>query len=160
MSEMLAKAGLDRQSIIAGMADATAEQQANFTAILLQLMQGSAQDIANINLSVGASADADYTSVGAGLLMSIIGAIGTVMAAPAAVAPAAAASDSRLKENVRQIGRHSNGLSIYSWSWTEEAKAMVGNQRPIGFMADEVRAVRPDAVSVINGYDHVDYGSL
>jgi hypothetical protein len=48
-------------------------------------------------------------------------------------------SDRRLKQNIRQVGRLRNGLAVYSYDF-------VGGCREIGLMADEVAAVRPDAV--------------
>jgi hypothetical protein len=63
-------------------------------------------------------------------------------------------SDRRLKRDVVQIGTGAHGLPVYRWRylWGEEAE---------GFMADEVAAVRPDAVHVApNGYAMVDYGVL
>ncbi len=63
-------------------------------------------------------------------------------------------SDRRLKRDVLQIGTGAYGLPVYRWRyvWGEEAE---------GYMADEVAAVRPDAVHVApNGFAMVDYGAL
>jgi hypothetical protein len=63
-------------------------------------------------------------------------------------------SDRRLKRDVVQIGTGAHGLPLYRWTylWGEEAT---------GHMADEVAAVRPDAVHVgPDGFAMVDYGAL
>lgn len=59
-------------------------------------------------------------------------------------------SDRRLKRNIRKVGRWHNGLNVYSYD-------KFGRQE-IGFMADEVKRVRPFAVKRHHsGYDVVDY---
>lgn len=61
-------------------------------------------------------------------------------------------SDRSMKRDVEQIGVHPNGLNIYEFSY-------LGNDptRHVGFMADEVRKVHPEAVISINGLDYVNY---
>lgn len=60
-------------------------------------------------------------------------------------------SDRRLKSDIREIGRLSNGIKLYSY------KYLFGSVRHVGVMADEVRAVIPHAVRDIRGYAAVDY---
>ena len=65
---------------------------------------------------------------------------------------AIAASDRRLKTNVRKIGQLANGLFVYlfNYIWNE--------QEQIGVMSDEVREIMPHAVIVHpSGYDLVNY---
>jgi len=62
-------------------------------------------------------------------------------------------SDRRLKQDVRRIGTADNGLPIYAYAYTNDPA-----RTHIGFMADEVELVRPDAVSEFMGYQTVDYG--
>jgi hypothetical protein len=72
-----------------------------------------------------------------------------------ATAPLTAFSDRRLKKNVVSLGTLSNGLNVYRYSmiWDDASH--------IGVMADEVRAIRPDAVHRnASGFDVVDYGRL
>lgn len=61
-------------------------------------------------------------------------------------------SDRRLKSNIRRVGTLDNGLAVYSYT-------MDGGPVQIGVMADEVEAVRPDAViQHPSGFLMVDYG--
>lgn len=65
---------------------------------------------------------------------------------------ATAMSDRRRKFNIRKVGRLSNGLHWYSFRYKGD------NVEHIGLMSDEVRQIRPGAVSVdYDGYDMVDY---
>lgn len=61
-------------------------------------------------------------------------------------------SDRRIKENIRRIGMADNGLPIYAYNY-------IGDPIPrIGFMADEVEMLHPEAVTVMgNGYKGVNY---
>jgi len=63
------------------------------------------------------------------------------------------ASDRRLKKNIQQIGRLPNGLKVYSFDY-------IWDEASVGVMADEVREIRPDAVTTINGYDYVNYSEI
>jgi hypothetical protein len=63
-------------------------------------------------------------------------------------------SDRRLKRNAERIGTGSHGLPIYRYEylWGEPA---------IGYMADDVAAVAPHAVTVgPDGFAQVNYGAL
>lgn len=60
-------------------------------------------------------------------------------------------SDRRIKRDIRRIGTADNGLPIYIYT-------LVGSRIPqIGFMADQVKELHPDAVVSIGGIDHVNY---
>jgi len=62
-------------------------------------------------------------------------------------------SDRRLKSNIERIGTHPIGLPIYEYD--------IFGERQIGFMADEVEAFMPAAVSVHpSGFKMVNYGML
>ena len=64
-------------------------------------------------------------------------------------------SDSRLKHNVALLGHLDNGLGFYRFSYHGSDKAYVG------VMAQEVEAIRPDAVvRGGDGYLRVDYARL
>lgn len=78
-----------------------------------------------------------------GLLGSIAGAAGTAFA-----------SDRRLKSNVVRIGTHPLGIGIYEYD--------IFGERQRGVMADEVEAVKPEAVTThpTEGYKMVYYGKL
>jgi hypothetical protein len=62
-----------------------------------------------------------------------------------------AASDRRLKEDIKRIGAADNGLPIYSYRYIGDPETK------IGFMSDDVRKLHPDAVMQVGGYDVVDY---
>lgn len=65
-------------------------------------------------------------------------------------------SDPELKRNKKVIGRK-NGFTIWSWTWNDLAEkiGLFGNDR--GVMADEVKEINPDAVSVREGFMVVNY---
>ncbi len=70
-------------------------------------------------------------------------------------------SDRRLKENVCQVGRHPFGFGLYLFDYKPEYRDTCGHGRQFGVMADEVEAVRADAVSVHpDGYKMVNYAML
>lgn len=60
-------------------------------------------------------------------------------------------SDRRLKMDIKQIGTAANGLNIYSYRY------VWGGPVQIGFMADEVEQLHPEAVIEVNGYKMVNY---
>ena len=63
-------------------------------------------------------------------------------------------SDRRLKENIRRIGEADNGLPIYAYNFPGDPTTH------IGFMADEVKEVHPEAVQKMgfSDFEGVDYG--
>lgn len=62
-------------------------------------------------------------------------------------------SDRRLKQDIRRIGTADNGLPIYAYAYRNDPKTT-----HIGFMADEVEKIHPEAVSEFMGAKMVDYG--
>ena len=87
-----------------------------------------------------------------GAMMGGIGQLGLA----AAMAPAGtfAMSDRRLKTNIKLIGKHDNGMNIYSWDyvWGEHSR---------GVMADEVEQIMPEAVVMHpTGFKMVNYSML
>lgn len=68
-------------------------------------------------------------------------------------------SDERLKDHITKVGEE-NGHTVYSWLWNKAANAMglYGSGR--GVIAQEVEKVRPDAVSVRDGYKCVNYDMI
>lgn len=61
-------------------------------------------------------------------------------------------SDRRVKQDIKRIGTADNGLAIYSYRYAW------GGPVQIGFMADEVAKIRPDAVVTDEtGFNRVDY---
>ena len=70
-------------------------------------------------------------------------------------------SDIRLKTEIKRIGKLPNGIPVYRWEWTKEAKEMVKDQPSVGVLAQEVLDFMPDAVVMgTDGYYRVDYGKV
>ena len=70
-------------------------------------------------------------------------------------------SDRKTKENIVLMGTHPLGIGLYLFDYKPEFRDVWGHDRMLGVMADEVEAVRPDAVIPhADGYKMVDYGKL
>jgi hypothetical protein len=84
-----------------------------------------------------------------------IAVLSRTLAAPGASAPTQVISDSRLKTDIARVGTTVLGLPLYRFSY-------LGSDRKFtGVMAQDVLAVRPDAVSRdAAGFYRVDYGML
>lgn len=63
-------------------------------------------------------------------------------------------SDRRLKQDIVEIGTYPNGLPMYEFTYKS------GGERFRGVMSDDVRRKFPDAVVMVNGFDHVYYDML
>ncbi len=100
-------------------------------------LAGYNANVANNNAKLGAGA-----GLGAAALMAPAGTF----------APLMAASDRRLKSNIRRIGTHPLGIWVYEYD--------IGAGHEIGVMADEVEKVLPSAVKEIHGFKVVDYAQL
>ncbi len=141
-------AGLGMSAQQAGLAGAEAQinagtleqqtEQAGKTALVNQFMQEQgypfqvAQFLANIATGTGALSGSTT----------------------ATTQPAPFFSDRRLKHDVKRIGKTDDGLPIYSFKYKGDEK----EQTHVGFMADEVEKVKPEAVGVHpTGYKTVDY---
>jgi hypothetical protein len=80
---------------------------------------------------------------------------GPPVPAPAFSGPPIPSSDVRLKEHIRQTGTTVHGLPLYAFSY----RGQTGTYE--GVMAQDVLAVRPDAVVVgDDGFYRVDYTKL
>jgi len=62
-------------------------------------------------------------------------------------------SDARLKEDIKQVGTAKNGLPIYNFKY----KGDPTEQTHIGYMAQDVEKVHPEAVGESNGFKTVNY---
>jgi len=70
-------------------------------------------------------------------------------------------SDSRLKKNIQKMFTRIDGITFYIWDWTDKAKKMVGDQPDFGVLAQEIKNIIPDAVSIgSDGFYRVDYGKI
>lgn len=72
----------------------------------------------------------------------------------ALMAPTGTFSDRRLKTNIKQIGTADNGLNVYSYNY------VWGGPTQLGYMADEVEKLIPEAVGESHGYKTVNYGMI
>ena len=79
------------------------------------------------------------------------GALGALGSLGGAAISSGLFSDRRLKENIRRIGTAENGLPIYAFEYNGSCRTQ------LGFMADEVEKVHPEAVSELGGFKLVDY---
>ena len=63
-------------------------------------------------------------------------------------------SDRRIKRGIKKLGKFGKGISWYAFRYIGDVK------KRIGFMADEVQKVLPQAVHDVNGVLAVDYGMV
>ena len=72
-----------------------------------------------------------------------------------------AASDARLKTNIKHLGKES-GVNVYSWDWNEEGKRIADPKQPtVGVMAQELCETHPHLVMLgPDGFLRVDYAGL
>lgn len=68
-------------------------------------------------------------------------------------------SDPSLKTNVKRTGSK-NGFNTYSWDWNELASSLGLTGSGVGVMADEVKAIKPEAVAVDRGFMKVNYNMI
>jgi len=69
----------------------------------------------------------------------------------ALLAPTGTFSDRRLKTNIKKVGMADNGLNVYSYNY------VWGGPTQLGYMADEVEKVVPNAVGESQGFKTVNY---
>ncbi len=78
---------------------------------------------------------------------------------PGAAAALAALSDPRAKQDVKRIGTDPRGWGVYVFRYIEGVSD--DQDWKVGYMADEVERIRPDAVHLHpTGFKMVDYGAL
>ena len=118
--------------------------------------QNLANNVSNYNLQKAQMNDnsALWNSL-ANTAGSIAGATSDAVkaAAPAMIA----ASDKRVKKNIKKIGEK-NGYNWYEFEYKDGYGLPKGKQE--GVIAQEVEKVNPDAVTTINGIKHVYYSML
>lgn len=138
----------------------TQRQQNTITQLANQFVGTPHQEnITTVTEGSGGLLGGFLSSAGAGSFLSTLipGAAGSGAASSAA--SLALLSDRRLKTAITSIGKLA-GLTLYHWVWTPLGKALAGDQPTIGFMSDEVRAVMPNAVIRVGGYDRVNYNMI
>ena len=68
-------------------------------------------------------------------------------------------SDIHLKTNIRNLGQR-NGHNWYGWEWVDEAKELGLSGYAEGYMAHEIAATHPEALSTRDGYLMIDMQQL
>jgi len=63
-------------------------------------------------------------------------------------------SDRRLKKNIQRVGKADNGLNVYAYQY------IWGGPSMLGYMADEVEKVAPNAVTTVGGLKMVNYEAV
>lgn len=141
-------AGLGSQALQSGLAAGEAQinagtleqqtEQAGKSALYNQFQQQQAypfqiaQFLANIAMGTGALSGSTTTTT----------------------QPSSFWSDRRLKTDIKRVGTADNGLPVYTFKY----KGDDAEQTHVGYMADEVEKLHPEAVGVAgNGYKFVDY---
>ncbi len=83
----------------------------------------------------------------------ILGGIGALLASPStSLFGTLLASDRRVKENIKKVGKTTDGQQIYSYKYKS------GGPIQLGLMAQDVEKRNPDAVTTVGGVKMVDYG--
>ena len=68
-------------------------------------------------------------------------------------------SDPLLKTNVKRTDSK-NGFNTYSWDWNKLASKLGLTGSSVGVMADEVQAIKPEAVTIDRGFMKVNYNMI
>ena len=116
---------------------------------------GATTAAGNYNMAGFNAANASQAGFNSGLM-----GLGGTLGAAALMAPA---SDIRMKENIEQVGKLSNGLNVYTYEYKPEFRddPFAGHGKHIGVMAQEVEEIMPEAVITrTDGYKMVDYAKL
>ena len=135
----LSRLGMGASLDLAGL-DLRSQEQAN---LFNQYLMGTETQRAELQAQIDAQPEwweSVLSGVGAG-----IGSYGVSLAL---------GSDRRLKKNIVKLSKADNGLNIYSFNYKWN------NVPQIGYMADEVKVLYPEAVINIKGYDHVKYAMV
>lgn len=98
-----------------------------------------------------AQANASRGGGGSGIFGALAGGLA---GGAGSAAGAALFSDRRLKEDAEFLGWDDHGLPVYEYRYIDS------NERIIGYMADDVEKVYPQAVSVEQGFKMVDYSRI
>jgi len=108
-------------------------------------------------LTTGFNTQAQQKQTALGSALNLAGTVGSAFAGN----PAVMKSDIRLKTEIKRVGKLPNGIPVYRWEWTKEAKEIVKDQPSFGVLAQEVLDYMPDAVRLgTDGYYEVDYGKV
>lgn len=126
---------------------------------------GSGQ-IANLTQNMGATAAQGTTAaaqaINAGNQQNIGNLMNTVSTGGSLFSVLASAgmfSDVRLKRDIELIGEQS-GYPVYQWTWNDEANKLGLTGRAFGTLSYIVKEKCPEAVTVKDGYEQVNYKAI
>lgn len=147
ISDTIGSTAGDLSNIISGAGGQQAASQQNLATILANIASGQGSQTAALPGIPG--------------IQETEGILGKVGDLASGVGAVMAASDIRLKENVRPIGKPYNGIQIYVWDWNEDGQRVTGETSGAGVIAQEVRETHPTAVvEGDDGWLRVNYGVL
>ena len=162
-----------QQGVIGTQAQQGAAQQTQQQNVLNQAIQNYATQqqypmlqLANMSnllhgLPMQSATTSSYQAAPTGV--AALGGLGTAGIAGLGLYNATSGSDPRLKENIKLLFPLDNGLNLYAFEYKSEFKShpLCGEGVRIGFMADEVEELYPEAVFTMdNGYKGVNYKML
>lgn len=145
----------DRQAQAASMAPGLSSADATNLSSLLELADQSTSMVTDDALKqasavaglLGQYTNGKQTEKSSGSLLSQIGQIAQIASI--------AASDIRLKDNIRHVGATNEGLPIYTYTYKGD------NRLQMGVMAQDVARMQPDALGpVIEGFGTVNYAEV
>jgi hypothetical protein len=94
---------------------------------------------------------------GGGFLSGLVSLAGSFLSTGKGAEWLISLSDSRFKNNIQKYNTI-NGIGLYKWDWSEEAKEYGADKLPsYGVVAQELYKTHPEAVFEKNGYLHVNY---
>lgn len=139
--------GSDQQGYDQSVIDASMRKDLMGQTGAMSALQQYAQLMSGLGGQFGTQTNTQSTSPGLGAML------GLGLQAASMFPPAAAASDRRLKEDIKRVGTADNGLPIFTYRYRGGATVHMG------VMAQDVQEVCPQAVHEKGGYLAVDYGA-
>jgi len=149
LSDLLGQQGTNIANLLAGTGQQQSSTQTDLAALLANIATGAGSQVSGLPSIPGITETK-------GMLGGIGQAAGGIGTAIGALGTAGLLSDIRLKRNIKRLGVL-NGVNLYSWDWTEQGKAIAGNQPTVGVIAQE----HPHAtIEHESGYLMVDYSRI
>jgi len=143
LSELLGQQGTNIANLLGGTGQQQGALKTDLAALLANIATGAGSQVSGLPSIPGVT----HTPGMLGDLGSLAGGVGTAIGA---------VSDIRLKRNIKHLGTL-NGINLYSWDWTEQGKAIAGDQPTVGVIAQE----HPHAtIEHESGYLMVDYSRV
>jgi len=69
-------------------------------------------------------------------------------------------SDERLKDDINPTGKEENGIPTYTWKWNKSANKLGLHGNGYGTLSKVIKLIKPEAVTIKDGYEQVDYGMI